>query len=71
MNPPLAGKIGIVALVAAVAFLAAWQGSGPAWGAVSAIAIGGGIAIAVFRGCSPHHRRGVNKRDRAHRHGPT
>ncbi|MEO7061062.1 MAG: hypothetical protein ABI083_15170 [Lapillicoccus sp.] len=36
MNLNLIGKIGLVALVAAVAFLTAWQGSGPVWGAVSA-----------------------------------
>ncbi len=62
MNRQLIGKIGIVALVVVLSFLAAWSGSGPAWGAVSAIAIaiaiGGGVAVAVFRGqphrCLPH-----------------
>jgi len=47
MNRQLVGKVGIVVLVAVVSFLAAWSGSGPAWGAVSAIAIGGGVAVAV------------------------
>ncbi len=58
MKLQLIGKIGIVALVVVLSFLAAWSGSGPAWGAVSAIAIGGGVAVAVFRGqphrCLPH-----------------
>lgn len=71
MNPQLTGKISIVALVAIVSFLTAWQTSGPAWGVVSAIAIGGGIAFGVFRGRSPHHRRGLNRRDHAHSLGPT
>ncbi len=48
MNIHLIAKLGIVALVAALAFLAAWQGSGPVWGAVSAVAIGGGVAVALF-----------------------
>ena len=60
MNRQLIGKIGIVALVAVLSFLAASSGSGPAWAVVSAIAIaiGGGVAVAVFRGqphrCLPH-----------------
>ncbi len=59
MKLQLIGKIGIVALVVVLSFLAAGvDGSGPAWGAVSAIAIGGGVAVAVFRGqphrCLPH-----------------
>jgi len=61
MNRQLVGKVGIVVLVAVVSFFAAWSGSGPAWGAVSAIAIGGGVAVAVFRH-EPHrhlpHRSG-------------
>ena len=58
MKLQLIGKIGIVALVVVLSFVAASSGSGPAWGAVSAIAIGGGVAVAVFRGqphrCLPH-----------------
>lgn len=59
MNTHLRPKIAIVALVATVAFLAAWQGSGLAWGIVSAIALGGGFAVAVFH---VHPRRGASGR---------
>ncbi len=58
------GAIGIVALVAALAFLAAWQRSGPVFGAVSAVAIGGGVAVAVF---FDHARRNPRRRSV---HGP-
>ncbi len=64
MNVHLIAKIGIVALVAAVAFLAAWQGSGPVWGAVSAVAIGGGVAVAVFYDHARRYPRGRSA------HGP-
>lgn len=68
MKLPLLGKLSIVALVAIVSFLAAWQGSSPTWAAISGIAIGGGVAVAVFRGCSPHHRRDLDTPacDRSH-----
>ena len=64
MNVHLMARIGIVALVAVVAFLAAWQGSGPGWGAVSAVAICGGVAVAVFY---DHARRSSRGRSA---HGP-
>lgn len=48
LNNHLVAKLGILALVAAVSFFAAWQGSGVVWGAVSAVVIGGGVAVAVF-----------------------
>ncbi len=64
MNVHLVGKIGIIALVAAVAFLAAWQGSGPVWGAVFAVAIGGGVAVAIFYDPARRHPR------RRSAHGP-
>ncbi len=71
MKLSLLGKLGIVALVVVVSFLAAWQGSSPAWATVSAIAIGGGVAVAVFRGCSPHHRRDLDTPARARSHHPS
>lgn len=64
MNVHLIARIGIVALVAAAAFLAAWQGSGPVWGAVSAVVVGGGVAVAVFY---DHARRSSRGRSA---HGP-
>lgn len=64
MKVHLIGEIGIVALAAAVAFLAAWQGSGPVWAAVSAVAIGGGVAVAVFYDRPRRSRRGRSA------HGP-
>ncbi len=64
MNLQLIAKIGLIALVAPVGFLAAWQGSGPVWGAVSAVAIGGGVAVAVFYN---HARRPPRGRSA---HGP-
>lgn len=48
MNAQLIGKIGIVALVVIIAFLAANSTSGAAWGVISAIALGGGAAVAIF-----------------------
>lgn len=53
MNAQLIGKIGIVALGVIIAFLATYSTSGAAWGVISAIAPGGGAAVAVFR-CQPH-----------------
>ncbi len=50
-------RISVVALVAVAAFLAAWQGSGPVWGAVSAVAIGGGVAVAVLHDHARRHPR--------------
>ncbi len=64
MNVHLIAKIGIVALVAVVAFLTAWQGSGPVWGAVSAVAIGGGVAVAAFYDDARRYLRGRSA------HGP-
>jgi hypothetical protein len=58
MNIHLIGKIGLIALVVAVAFLTAWQGSGPVWGTVSAVAIGGGVAVAVFYDPARRYLRG-------------
>jgi hypothetical protein len=66
MNIHLIAKLGIVALVAVVAYLAASQKSGPIWSAVSAVALGGGVAVAVFyhdvcrspRGRSAHGPKG-------------
>ncbi len=62
MNIQLITKLGIVALVAVIAFLTAWQGSGPVWGAVSAVAIGGGVALAVFYDDVRRPRRGRSER---------
>lgn len=57
MNIHLIAKLCVVALVAVVAYLAASQGSGPIWSAVSAVAIGGGVAVAVFYDDVRHSRR--------------
>lgn len=54
MNAHPITKIGVVGLVAAMAFLTTWQASGPGWGAVSAVALGAGVAVAVFHNNNTH-----------------
>ncbi len=67
MNFQLIAKLGILALVAAAAYLTASQGSGPIWSAVSAVAIGGGVAVAVFYDDVRRSRRGRSAHSSASR----
>jgi hypothetical protein len=58
----VARRVAVVATVVIVVLLFGWLAAGPRSGLLSAIAIGTGVAVAIFfggarRNCSPHFLR--------------